>query len=190
MNSASSSTTQSGTRRIRSLGLTGLACVPLLLGGCAVFAPIPEPRGSLIEKTDYAQLKPGTSTRSDVLDLLGSPTSHATFNDNMWIYISMITSPTPLGFPSIDKQQVVVLNFDNAGVLRKLDTLNRKDAIRVGMVGETTPAPGTKTSVIQELLGNVGKYNPMSGMGSPFGGGTGPMSNQGTGQGGAGNTLP
>jgi len=102
----------------------------------------------------------------------------------------MITSPTPLGFPTVDKQQVVVLNFDNSGVLRKMDTLNRKDSIRVGMVGATTPTPGTKTSVIQELLGNVGRYNPMSNMSSTFGGSQGPLGNQGTGNGGAGNTLP
>jgi len=78
----------------------------------------------------------------------------------------------------------------NSGVLRKMDTLNRKDSIRVGMVGATTPTPGTKTSVIQELLGNVGRYNPMSNMSSTFGGSQGPLGNQGTGNGGAGNTLP
>ncbi len=102
----------------------------------------------------------------------------------------MVTSPRPLNFPRIDKQQVVVLNFDNTGILRKLNTLDKKQAIDVGMVGRTTPAPGTKTSVLQQLLGNVGRYNPMSNMGSTFGGSSGPMSNQGTGQGGAGNTLP
>jgi len=95
MNNASFLTTKSRTRLVQRLGFTGLACAPLLLGGCSVFSPIPEPRGSLIEKTDYAQLVPGTSTRSDVLDSLGSPTAHATFDDNTWIYVSMITSPTP-----------------------------------------------------------------------------------------------
>ncbi|GAP24167.1 outer membrane protein assembly factor BamE [Gluconobacter japonicus] len=190
MNNASFPTAKSRTPLLRRLSLSGLACAPLLLGGCSFFSPIPEPRGSLIEKADYAQLVPGTSTRSDVLDAMGSPTAHATFDDNTWIYVSMITSPTPLGFPSVDKQQVVVLNFDNSGVLRKLDTLNRKDGIRVGMVGEKTPTPGTKTSVIQQLLGNVGRYNPMSNMSSTFGGSQGPLGNQGTGNGGAGNTLP
>ncbi|EHH68612.1 hypothetical protein GMO_13820 [Gluconobacter morbifer G707] len=184
--------TPSRTRALRSLGLTGLACVPLLLGGCSFFAPIPEPRGSLIEKTDYAQLSPGTTTRSEVLDALGSPTAHATFDDNTWIYVSMVTSPTPLDFPTVDKQQVVVLNFDNSGVLRKMDTLHKRDAIYVGMVGAKTPTPGTKISVLQELLGNVGRYNPMSNMNSTFGGANGPMGmgGQGTGNGGSGNTLP
>nr|WP_294917564.1 outer membrane protein assembly factor BamE [uncultured Neokomagataea sp.] len=191
MNSASHPSAQKRTRHHRTLFASAvLLCAPLLVGGCSLFSPIPQPRGSLIEKEDYSQLIPGTSTQSDVMDVLGSPTAHATFDDNTWIYVSMVTSPRPLNFPRIDKQQVVVLNFDNTGVLRKLNTLDKKQAIDVGMVGRTTPAPGTKTSVLQQLLGNVGRYNPMSNMGSTFGGSSGPMSNQGTGQGGAGNTLP
>ncbi len=190
MNNASSLTPQSRTHILRRFAQAGVACVPLLLGGCSFFSPIPEPRGSLIEKTDYAQLVPGTSTRTDVLDLLGSPTAHATFDDNTWIYVSMITSPTPLTFPSVKKQEVVVLNFDNGGVLRKVDTLNKKNAMYVGMVGAKTPTPGTSSSILQELLGNVGRYNPMSGMSSQFGGSSGPMGGQGTGNGGSGNSLP
>lgn len=170
---------------------TLLAAAPLMLGGCAVFAPIPQSRGSLIEKTDYAQLKPGVSTRSDALDLLGSPTSHATFNDNIWIYVSMVTAPTPLSFPSVKKQDIVVLAFDNGGVLRELDTLHKKNGMYVGMVGETTPTPGSHNNILQELLGNVGRYNPMSNMGSTFGGSQGPLGgSQGTGNGGQGNSLP
>ncbi|CAI9120655.1 outer membrane protein assembly factor BamE [Brytella acorum] len=167
-----------------------LALMPLALGGCAVFRPIPQTRGSLIEKDDYAALKPGTSTRADVLDALGSPTSHATFNDNVWIYVTMVTSPTPLSFPHVDKQQVVVLAFDNGGVLRSLDTLHKKDAMYVGMVGDKTPTPGSHNNILQELLGNVGRYNPMSNM-SSFGGSQGPLgSSIGTGNGGQGNSLP
>ncbi|GAB6854698.1 outer membrane protein assembly factor BamE [Asaia astilbis] len=169
-----------------------LLCIaPLALAGCSVFSPIPQNRGSLIEKDDYAQLVPGTSTRNDVTDILGSPTSHATFDDNTWIYISMVTVPQPLGFPRVTKQNVLVLAFDTTGVLRRMDTLHRKNGYNVGMVGETTPTPGTKVNVLQQLLGNVGRYNPMSGMGSTFGGTQGPLgAGVGTGHGGTGNSIP
>ncbi|GAJ28799.1 lipoprotein OmlA [Acidomonas methanolica] len=171
--------------------LAALALLPALLGGCAIFRPIPISRGSLIEKSDYVQLKPGTSTRSDVLDLLGSPTAKSTFNDNTWIYISLVTAPTPLGFPHIEKQQVVVLAFDNGGVLRHLETLHKKDAIDVGMVSQTTPTPGSHNNLLQQLLGNVGRYNPMANMGSTFAGSQGPLGGSiGTGNGGQGNSLP
>lgn len=166
-----------------------LAGSALLLYGCAP----PVPRGALIDKDDYSQLTPNTSTQSDVLGTLGSPTTHATFNDNTWIYVSMTKDLVPLAHPAVNKQQVIVLNFDNGGILRKMDVLGRRDAIPVRMVRDKTPTPGTQISVIQELLGNVGRYNPMSSMGSTFGGMGGgmggPMSGQGTGHGGVGNTM-
>jgi len=183
--------THTQTRAFRHAVTASALAVSLTLGGCGLFSPIPTPRGSLIEASDYKKLVPGTSTRSDVMDLLGSPTSHATFDDNKWIYISMTTALQPLQFPAVQKQDVTVLTFDTTGVLRKVDTLDKKNGYPVGMVSQTTPTPGTHTSVIQQLLGNVGRYNPMSGMGSTFGGSQGPLGgSMGTGQGGNGNTLP
>lgn len=167
-----------------------LASSALLLYGCAP----PVPRGALIDKEDYSQLTPNTSTQAEVMDILGSPTSHATFDDNTWLYVSMTKYLVPLAHPAIDKQRVIVLNFDDKGILRKMNVLGRHDAIPVYMVSDKTPTPGTQISVIQELLGNVGRYNPMSSMGSTFGGmgggtGGGPMSGQGTGNGGVGNAI-
>nr|WP_317135290.1 outer membrane protein assembly factor BamE [Nguyenibacter vanlangensis] len=163
----------------------------MLLSGCSVFSSRPFQRGSLIERDDYTQLKPGVSTRADAMDLLGSPTTRATFDDNTWIYISMRTAQTPLSFPSIRQQQVVVLNFDDKGTLRTLRTLDKSNARPVSMVGAVTPTPGTSVNIMQQILGNVGRYNPMSNLDSTFGGSTGPMGfNNGPGHGGTGNSLP
>lgn len=173
--------------------------VALSLTGCAAFSPPPIPRGALLDKEDYSQLIPGTSTRSDVVNILGTPTTHATFNDNMWIYIAMTKDLVPLNFPAVDTQHVLVLNFDSHGTLQSMRHLGKHDAIPVSMVDDTTKTPGTHISVIQELLGNVGRYNPLSSMGSTFGGmggmnngngGMGGLSGQGTGNGGVGNTMP
>ncbi|PYD47770.1 outer membrane protein assembly factor BamE [Novacetimonas pomaceti] len=182
--------------RPRSLRLFSCAVigVGLSLSGCAVFKPSVIQRGSLVQPDDYKQLKTGTSSRSDVMDLLGSPTSRATFDDNTWIYISMKQKLVPISFPNIEKQQVVVLTFDDGGILRNLRTLNKDDARYVSMAAGRTPTPGTKINVMQQILGNVGRYNPMSQMmsNSAYGGSTGPMNsmNGGPGHGGAGNSLP
>ncbi|GBQ28544.1 lipoprotein OmlA [Gluconacetobacter sacchari DSM 12717] len=163
----------------------------LLLSGCALFSPPPAHRGSLIEADDYSQLKPGVSTRAEAMDLLGSPTTRATFDDNTWIYISMRTVPAPMDFPSIRSQDVLVLNFDDKGVLRTMRTLNKSDARPTSMAPGATPTPGTSVNILQQILGNVGRYNPLSNMNSTFGGSTGPMGyNNGPGHGGSGNGLP
>jgi outer membrane protein assembly factor BamE (lipoprotein component of BamABCDE complex) len=162
-----------------------------ILAGCGIVSPLPTNRGQIIEPVDYAKLVPGTSTRDDVQNLIGSPTSHATFDDNTWFYIGEVTAPVPMSRPRVEKQEVVELRFDGNGVLRSVRRLNKQDGTDIAMTGRTTPSPGSDSSFMQQLIGNVGRYSPMgldslggAGMGSGLG------SNNGYGHGGAGNTLP
>ena len=155
------------------------------LAGCGVFAPIPTDRGVQIEPTDYDKLVPGKTTRSQVTELIGSPTSHATFDDNTWIYIGEITAPVPLFRPKVERQKVVVLTFDQGGVLRSRRLLDKADGVDVAMASGKTPAPGSETSFMQELIGNVGRYSPLGGLGSNTLG----NSENGAGHGGTGNTV-
>ncbi|WP_231118938.1 outer membrane protein assembly factor BamE [Oecophyllibacter saccharovorans] len=175
------------------------------LSGCTLFDAPEIPRGALVEKSDILQLHPGSTTQQEVESLIGSPTTHATFDNNKWIYITLTKNLVPMGFPAVDKQRVLVLDFDDSGVLQHLKLLTKKNAVPVSMVSAITPSPGTQISVLQEILGNVGRYNPMSSLGNTFGGGlgglggmnnhgggmgNGPLSGQGTGNGGVGNTMP
>ena len=176
----------------RSLALASALGLPLIaVSGCAVFAPLPTDRGQMVEKQDYDKLVPGTTTRADVTALIGSPTAKATFDDNTWFYIGEITAPVPLAHPKIEQQQVLVLNFDQGGVLQSLHRLDKGDAHDIAMVGRTTPSPGSESTFMQQLIGNVGRYNPLSSLGGDTLGGAGGLgSNNGPGHGGAGNTLP
>ena len=174
----------------RLLGAS-LLLAPLGMAGCALFSPLPTDRGQIVEKQDYDKLTPGTTTRADVTSLIGSPTARATFDDNTWFYIGEVTAPVPLAHPKIETQQVLVLNFDQGGVLRSLRRLDKSNAHNVPMVGRTTPSPGSDASFLQQLIGNVGRYNPLGSLGGDtLGGGSGLGSNNGAGHGGAGNTLP
>lgn len=178
------------------LGRLVLFAMAGLLGGCAVLSPPPVPRGAMLDKEDYGQLVVGTSTRNDVVGVIGTPTTRATFDDNTWYYIAMTKDLVPLSHPAVDTQRVLVLNFDNRGTLQHMTMLHKKNAVPVDMVSDETKTPGTHISVIQELLGNVGRYNPLTSMGSTFGSTGGVPSNnstlggQGTGNGGVGNVLP
>ncbi len=133
------------------------------LGGCEMpgflsFAP--QQRGIRVQPDELAQLVPGTSTRADVTALIGSPTAHATFDDNQWIYISEVTTPIIGGTNGVDNQQVYVMSFDQSGVLQRIQHKTMKDSLPVDVVARTTPSPGSNASFMQQLLGNVGKFSP------------------------------
>jgi len=143
---------------------TAAALLLVLLGGCDLPAFLSFPvqvRGSKVDADQLKELVPGTTTRQDVTSLIGSPTAKATFDDNTWIYISQLTKPIIGGTQAVEDQRVLVLTFDQGGILRNVETKTQDDSKSVTVVSRTTPSPGSEASFLQQLLGNVGKFSPL-----------------------------
>lgn len=128
------------------------------LAGCSIVEAPRSLRGDKVSSEQLKELVPGTSTTKDVESLLGTPTTKGTF-DNRWIYISQTTHTRIARLPGVDQQRVVVLSFDQNGVLKKIEEHGKKDAKNIAMVSGHTPSPGSEASFLQQLLGNVGKFN-------------------------------
>ena len=147
-----------------------------VLAGCSAPSFMsfpPQVRGNKVDPDILAQLVPGTSTRADVTALIGSPTTRATFDDDTWLYIGEVTRPQIAATNAVLEQKVVVLTFDQQGILRKIENKSQDDAVPVEVVSRTTPAPGNQASFMQQLLGNIGKFSPTgTGTGSGPGGGS------------------
>ena len=146
------------------------ACLLLasLLGACSALQASPQVRGNRVDAAQLKDLVPGTSTRVDVTSLIGSPTAKAAFDDNTWIYISEVTQPRVGRIQGVKSQDVVEMTFDDGGVLRNISHMSQADAQPVTVVARTTPSPGSESSFMQQLLGNIGKF---SGAGLPGGAG-------------------
>jgi outer membrane protein assembly factor BamE (lipoprotein component of BamABCDE complex) len=144
-----------------------IAC--LLLSSCAWLMPPPQLRGNKVDPESLKELVPGTSTKADVTAVIGSPTAKDTFDDNTWLYISEVTQERIGRTLGELNQDVVVMNFDDKGVLTNIHKLDKEDGLPVAAIARTTPSPGTEASFMQQLLGNIGRFNP-TGAGSPTGG--------------------
>jgi outer membrane protein assembly factor BamE (lipoprotein component of BamABCDE complex) len=103
---------------------------------------------------------PGTSTKTDVTAVIGSPTARDSFDDNTWLYISELTQERIGRTLGELTQNVVVLNFDDKGVLKGVTKKAQDDSLPVAVVARTTPSPGSNASILQQLLGNVGRFSP------------------------------
>ncbi len=131
----------------------------ILLAGCSVFQAPSQIRGNRIDPDDLKELVAGTSTKADATALLGSPTARATFDDNRWIYITLVTRPRIGRVQGVLSQNVVVLTFNEQGVLQNVEQLNQNDSLPVAISSRATPSPGTEASFMQQLFGNIGRFN-------------------------------
>lgn len=166
--------TDTGTA-VRPITLTLI----LMLSACSAFETPHQLRGNKIDPAVAQDLVPGTSTRADATALLGSPTAKATFDDNTWLYISGTTRTRVGRLPGLTDQTVTVLTFDERGTLRDIKKLGQEDGLTVAMVERKTPSPGSEASFMQQLLGNVGKFNASGGGGRTPGASGGSTGNTG-----------
>ena len=134
-----------------------------LLGGCAMPSFLSQPpqiRGNRVDADQLKQVVPGTTTRNDVMTLLGSPTAKATFDDRTWLYITETTKPVIAGTQEELDQRVVAVTFDGKGVVQRVATKTADDGMPVSMASGATPSPGSEATFMQQLLGNVGRFSP------------------------------
>ena len=133
----------------------------LLLPGCVIFSDQPHYRGIAVTQHDLNELTPGISSQADAQAVLGPPTVQEVFDNNNWIYISQVTKMRIGQTEGVKQQHVVVLNFDNNGVLQGVSQKDLNNAIQVAMDPKQTPVPGGKAGLVQQLIGGVGSYNPL-----------------------------
>ncbi len=132
-----------------------LVTVSLMVAACT---PTQATRGNIVEDYRLAEITPGVSTRQNVLKSLGSPTTQAPFDDTIWYYIGQKTEKTGIFDPKVTEEKIVVVTFDDMGVVQTAQVVpaNRIDIPRVR---DKTPTGGNEVTPIQQILGNIGKFN-------------------------------
>lgn len=141
-------------RHKASFGVIALCAA--LLAGCAKDI---DARGNLPPPEAMAQLAPGEQTRQDVRTLLGTPATTAVFDDETWYYISAHTTQYAF-YPNHELDRTVyAVTFDDRGILKNVRELNLADGENVAIASRETPTKGREFSLIEQLLGNLGRIS-------------------------------
>ena len=151
-----------------------MLAVCFMVSGCSWLLPPPQTRGNKVEAEQLKQLIPGISTKADVVALIGSPTQKTAFDENTWLYITETTRARLGQTLGVLDQSVVVVTFDDRGVLQGTKSISKDDSIPVEVEAKTTPSPGTEASFMQQLLGNIGRFNALGAGNGQTAGGAGP----------------
>ena len=146
-------------RAHRQTPLAALVAVALAVAGLAACVPTVDQRGNLPQPDRLAEIRPGATTREQVAKILGTPSSTGVFDDKSWYYISRKTKQVAFFDPDVLDQQVYVVNFDNKGVVKGIDHKELKDGREIEPAPGATPAPGRELTFLEQVLGNIGRFN-------------------------------
>jgi outer membrane protein assembly factor BamE (lipoprotein component of BamABCDE complex) len=127
----------------------------LLTAGCTADINV---RGNAVKQDKLAQIRPGVQDRGGVQKLLGSPTNVATFNGETWYYISQKDHSIAFSKPRPLARKVIAISFNDAGRVAKVKKYSLADGRTIKPTDRKTPTPGQKFSLIQQLIGNLGRF--------------------------------
>jgi outer membrane protein assembly factor BamE (lipoprotein component of BamABCDE complex) len=125
------------------------------LGACSARI---DQRGNLVDPDAVLAVQPGIQTKDQVAQLLGTPSTSATFDDKTWYYISKRTETTAFFPPDVTDQQVLVVKFDDADLVETVKIYGMNDAYEIEPVDRTTPTYGQRLTILQQLFGNIGRF--------------------------------
>jgi outer membrane protein assembly factor BamE (lipoprotein component of BamABCDE complex) len=140
--------------KIRQIAAT--ITVALLASACG---QIVDQRGHQPVPGTIEKLEVGAQGRDDVLRLMGSPSTIATFGDEVWYYITTTNESTAFLPQRVIEQRVTAVSFGSDGRVREIKQYGLKDGKEVDMVARKTPTSGKELTVVEQILGNVGKFS-------------------------------
>ena len=98
------------------------------------------------------------SNVNDIKNILGNPSTKSKFDNDIWIYIERKQSQSKLknlGKMKINKNDVLVLEINNYGILKKKKLYNMEDMENIKIVKETTEEGFRKNSFIYSFMSSM-----------------------------------
>ncbi|MCR5875759.1 outer membrane protein assembly factor BamE [Phenylobacterium sp. J426] len=129
-----------------------------LLAGLGACAPITTYSGFQAIDANPQDVKVGTDTKSTVRAKLGSPSAQSTFDANTWFYVNQIKQRVAFRKPQVTARNVTAIEFSKeTEAVVAVNNYTLKDGKVVAFNGRETPTRGREMTVLEQLLGSVGR---------------------------------
>ncbi len=129
----------------------------ILLASCSLNKVIQHHGVHNLEKKQ-AKLKINYTNKNDIIRLIGPPSSKSSFDNDVYIYIERKTSSsklTKLGRKKLIKNDVLVLEIDDTGILLSKKFYNQNDMNKINFDENITGINYKKRSFIINFLSSV-----------------------------------
>lgn len=151
-------TNGSGFSHARMIGVLLLGSVAL--GGCLEQRNF---QGYQIPH-DAEQQVPVGASRDQALLAFGTPTTTAEFGNEVFYYISQVSSrPVAFAKTKVVDQRVLAVYFDDQDRVQQIANYGLQDGRVFDFVSRTTPTGGSDVSFVSQLLSAAGRTNPLGG---------------------------
>jgi len=143
----------------KTLMCLSIGAIALAAASCS---PRIATRGNPLDPEVLADIEPGEMAKDEVAEILGAPSTVSMFNKEKietWYYISERTEAVAFFAPEVAKRNIVAISFNQADIIQRIDRIGLKDGKIVEHVARKTRTVGNELSILDQVLGNLGRFN-------------------------------
>ena len=129
----------------------------IILIGCKLQEPL-KTHGIIFLENRSKKLVLNQSNKNDVINIMGRPHIKEDEINESWIYLERIISKGKyhkLGRHMLKENNILVLNFDKYGVLKRKKFLNKEDIKKLEFSQKITENELTQKSFVQKFLQSI-----------------------------------
>ena len=129
----------------------------LIVSNCA-FKKVVKHHGVPFLEKKQSSLIVNKSNKNDIIKILGSPSTKSKFDNDVWIYIERKQTQsklTNLGKMKIYKNDVLILEIDSYGVLKKKEFYDKNDMKNLQIVKATTETGFKRNTFIYDFMSSM-----------------------------------
>ena len=114
--------------------------------------------GLISLQAKYDKITINKTNKNDILKIIGPPSSISNFDQNRWFYIE--TKKTnqslfKLGIQKIEKNNILVVKFNNKGILNEKKILDLSDMNDVKYVKKVTSKEYEKNNTLYKIFSSI-----------------------------------
>ena len=131
--------------------------ISFIVSNCS-FKPVVKHHGVPFLEKKQLELKVNESNKNDIIKILGNPSTTSKFDNDVWIYIERKQTQSKLknlGKMKILKNDILVIEIDNHGILKKKEFYNKDNMKNLEIVEATTKSGFKRNSFIYDFMSSM-----------------------------------
>ena len=147
------SRTKLGQSRVLNFALICLANLGLAaMSGCGDRI---SSHGHVINESELKQITIGTTTKADIVQLLGQPSFAGAFDTQKLYYSSQVMLQPIASVKHTQRRVIYIFTLNKNNVLESIDLVDKDDGLTIVHIDDKTPTPGDTFGILEQVFTNV-----------------------------------
>jgi outer membrane protein assembly factor BamE (lipoprotein component of BamABCDE complex) len=111
--------------------------------------------GHVINESELKQITIGTTTKVDIMQLLGQPSFAGAFDTQKLYYSSQVMLQPVASVKQTQHRIIYIFTLNKNDVLEAIDIVNKDDGLTIAHIDDKTPTPGDTFGILDQVFTNM-----------------------------------